>query len=150
VAEASVTKLYTPELLGLSTRLAEFPLSGEFDYRAEARSRTCGSTIEVGVDVGADGAITMLGLQVSACAIGQSSAAILALDAKGRSPADFRRILTEIETWLASDGTWQAPVPDWPGFEALVPARPHQGRHGALLLAWTAINQALSTAPSAR
>ena len=150
MAEASVTKLYTPDLLGLATRLAEFPLIGDFDYRAEARSRACGSTIEVGVDLGADGAITRLGLQVSACAIGQSSAAILALDAKGHSAADFKRVLAEIETWLASDETSRAPVPDWPGFEALVPARQHQGRHGALLLAWTAINQALSTAPSPR
>ena len=150
MAEASVTKLYTTELLALSVRLAEFPLVGDFAYRAKARSRTCGSTIEVGVDLGPDGAVTRLGFQVSACAIGQSSAAILALDAKGRTPADFSRTLTEIEAWLASDEGSQAPCPNWPGFEALTPARPHKGRHGALLLAWTAINQALSTAPPPR
>ena len=150
MAEASVTKLYTPDLLALATSLADFPLSGEFDYRAQGRSRTCGSTIEVGVDLGPNGALNRLGLQVSACAIGQSSAAILSQEAKGRSSADFSRALAEIEAWLVDDGTSQAPLPDWPGFEALIPARAHKGRHGALLLAWTAINQALSSAPSSR
>ena len=149
MAEAPVTKLYTPDLLALATRLAEFPLSGDFAYRAQARSRTCGSTIEVGVDLGPDGALTRLGLQVSACAIGQSSAAIMALDAKGRTAADFAGALQEIEAWLGSDDP-HASVPAWPGFEPLAPARLHQGRHGALLLAWTAINQALSSTPSPR
>jgi len=149
VVEAPVTKLYTPDLLALATQLAEFPLTGDFAYRAEARSRTCGSTIEIGVELGADGALTRLGLQVSACAVGQSSAAILALNAKGRTASEFAQALQEIETWLGRDDP-HAPLPSWPGFEALAPARAHHGRHGALLLAWTAINQALSTAPSSR
>ncbi|UAB77155.1 iron-sulfur cluster assembly scaffold protein [Erythrobacter sp. SCSIO 43205] len=143
-------KLYTPELLELATALADFPLTGDFDYRAQGRSRTCGSTIEVGVDLDPDGVLTRIGLQVNACAIGQSSAAILALNAKGRTANDFRRTLKAIEEWLSGDGSSQENLPNWLGFEALAPAHPHKGRHGALLLAWTAINQALSSAPSSR
>lgn len=150
MADASVTKLYTPDLLALATSLAAFPLTGDFAYRAEARSRTCGSTIAIGVDLGPDGQLTRIGLQVSACAIGQSSAAVLALDAKGRSASDFGRAMKEVQDWLGDTENTESPLPNWAGFDALAPARAHQGRHGALLLAWTAINEALSSAPSSR
>lgn len=150
MADRAVTKLYTPDLLALSVKLADFPLVGDFAYQAQARSRTCGSTITVGVDLGHEGTLTRLGMQVNACAIGQSSAAILALEAKGRSVSDFAATLSSIEAWLESADDPHIAHPEWPGFEALAPARIHKGRHGALLLAWTAVNQALSSAPSPR
>lgn len=135
-----MSKLYTPRLLALSAELAAFPLTGPFQHTAETRSRTCGSTLLLGVDTGADGAVERIGMQVSACAIGQSSAAVMAQDAKGRPAGDFTATLASIEQWLAGE----APLPDWPGFDALEPAREHAGRHGALLLPWKAMAQVLS------
>ena len=143
---ASSAKLYTPRLLALSAQLANFPLTGAFDHRADARSRTCGSTIVVGVDCNSDGGIARIGMQVTACAIGQSSAAVMALDAKGRTAQCLATMRAEIESWLAGEG----PLPDWPDFDALAPALAHKGRHDALLLPWKAMTEALSTATSAR
>lgn len=137
-------KLYTPRLLSLSAQLADFPFDAPFDLSAEARSRTCGSMLELGLDFDEAAKVDRIGMQVSACAVGQSSAAVLALSAKGRAPADFTAVHAAIKTWLAGDGS----LPDWPGFDALEPALDHPGRHGALLLPWNAAVQALSSGAS--
>lgn len=150
LADRSATSLYTPELLALATRLAGYPLTQDFAHCAEERSRTCGSTISVGVDLDTSGRVSRIGLQVGACAIGQASAALLAISAKGQLPGDFVHTSNAIEAWLSAESSAHCVLPDWPGFDALQPAREHKGRHGALLLAWTAITQALSTVTGSR
>lgn len=139
-------KLYTPRLLGLAAQLADYPLTLPFDHMAEARSRTCGSTIALGIDCAGDGAITRIGMQVTACAVGQSSAAVLAGDVRGRTAQGLGAARAAIAAWLAGEG----PLPDWPGFDALEPALAHKGRHEALLLPWKAASEALSTPAPAR
>ena len=141
MAQSQTTKLYSPRLLALSASLADYPLDTSFSRQAEARSRTCGSTIAIGIDIDADGGITRTGMQVSACAVGQSSAAVLAGGAQGRTAGDIREIVERIGAWLEGS----APLPEWPGFEALEPAQPHTGRHGALLLPWKAALEALNS-----
>lgn len=139
------SRLYTPELLGLATGLAAFPLTNDLPLRAEARSRTCGSTIVLGLALDDRGLVSGVGLKVSACAIGQASAALLAQAVRGNNPAYVCWMGEALERWLAGMGE----LPAWRGIEALVPARDHAGRHGALLLPWTAASKALSTSVSA-
>ena len=150
MADRPGSKLYTPNLLSLATQLADFPLDKQFAFNASGRSRTCGSTIELGVDLDADGSIARLGMHVSACAIGQSSAAVMALGARGRSPADLAATTQAIKQWLRSDREATCDFPQWPLLDALKPAHDHPARHSALLLAWTAITQALSSEQSTR
>jgi NifU-like protein involved in Fe-S cluster formation len=142
----AATKLYSPELLSLATGLSNFPLSDDLPLRAEARSRSCGSVIALGLALDDAGHIARIGMQVSACAIGQASAALLAQSAAGRAPATIDAAAEALEQWLAGEGA----LPDWPGIAALVPARDHPGRHSALLLPWTAARDALSQAVGTR
>ncbi len=142
----AATRLYSPALLGLATGLAAFPLTGDLPMRAEARSRSCGSVIALGLALDEAGRIARIGMQVSACAIGQASAALLAQSAAGRDPGAVDAVADALELWLAGEGA----LPDWPGIDALAPARDHPGRHGALLLPWTAARTALSQGPSTR
>jgi len=139
-------KLYTPRLLALSAQLAEYPLREDFALTGTARSRTCGSTLEVGCDLDDEGRVERIGCRVTACAVGQSSAAIMAGAARGRTAAEFVATLAATEKWLAGEGA----APDWPGFDAIEAALPHSGRHGALLLPWKAMEDALSTEAIAR
>ncbi len=136
------SKLYTPELLGLATGLADFPLTGDLPLRAEERSRTCGSVISLGLALDDQGLVSAVGMKISACAIGQASAALLAQWIRGRNPGGVRLTAQAMERWLEGEGE----LPDWPGIAALVPARDHPGRHGALLLPWKAASTALSQA----
>lgn len=80
-------------------------------------------------------------MQVTACAVGQSSATILADAISGKGAAEILAIRGQIDSWLNAD----ASPPDWPGFEALHPVREHTGRYGALLLPWNAAIEALSS-----
>lgn len=142
---ASAGKLYTPALLSLATQLAEFPLSDDLTARAEARSRTCGSTIDLGVGLDAHSRISKIGMQVTACAVGQASAAVLALHVTGVESHQAGAMEQAVHNWLSGEG----PMPNWPGFDALAPAMPHAGRHGALMLPWKALSQALFKANEA-
>ena len=139
MSAGSAAKLYTPEILGLATQLAAFPLSEDMQCRGEARSRTCGSTLSIGLEVDDKGAVTRLGLRASACAIGQAAASIFAQDVKGRTRADIERALVPLEAWLS--GAESAPV--WQGIQVLDAARAHPARHGAIMLAWKAAIEAL-------
>jgi NifU-like protein involved in Fe-S cluster formation len=136
------SKLYSPELLGLATGLSDFPLTDDLPLRAEARSRSCGSVIALGLALDDKGLVSAVGMKVSACAIGQASAALLAQGIKGSAPGLVQFTAEGLAAWLAGKGD----LPPWPGIEALVPARDHPGRHGALLLPWTAASKALSSA----
>jgi NifU-like protein involved in Fe-S cluster formation len=138
--------LYSPALLGLAVELAEYPLAEDLALRGEARSRSCGSTLVLGCTTDDEGAIAELGMRVSACAVGQASAAIFAKQAHGRDAASLERGLAGIDNWLAGSGD----RPSWPGLDALDPALPHPGRHEAILLPWRAALAALSKFPPAR
>ena len=142
--------LYTPQVLGLATSLAQFPLTDDLDLRGQARAASCGSSLTLGLRLGlgldAGARIARVGLAAQACAIGQASAAIFAAGAVGRTAADIAAAEAQISAWL--EGT--APMPDWPGLEAIAAARAFPGRHGAILLGWRAALQALSFDPSGR
>lgn len=138
-------RLYSPELLALATSLADYPLGDDLALRGEARSRTCGSSVLLGLGPGHDGAIARIGMRVSACAVGQASAAIFAREAAGRSASDILHALATIDAWLGGQGG----LPDWPGMAALAAARAFPSRHGAIVLPWKAALDALSKAGTA-
>lgn len=136
------TVLYTPEVLALATGLAAYPWDEALPLIGSARSKSCGSTVMLGLATDGEGRIERVGIKSSACAIGQAAAAIFAAAAIGRDAADIARAERAIAAWLAGD----APLPDWPGFAAIAPARDYPGRHGAILLAWQAARDLLPTA----
>lgn len=140
MAEERVSRLYTPDILALAIDLADYPLSRPFTHHAVLRSRSCGSAIEIGLDVGDDGAVTSVGLRVTACAIGQAAAAIFARGARNRTSEQIGEVTQAIELWLAGKGD----EPSWPGFAMLHKVKPFTGRHEALLLPWRAAILALS------
>ncbi|WP_226635481.1 iron-sulfur cluster assembly scaffold protein [Novosphingobium profundi] len=137
----SATVLYTPDVLALAMDLAAYPLASDLPYVTEARSPTCGSQLKLGLDSGPDERIARVGISAQACAIGQASAAIFAKGAQGQSAAELTRARSEIRSWLSGEG----PMPSWPGFDTLAAVPDYPGRHGAVLLAWDAAQEALSS-----
>ncbi len=136
----STTTLYTPQVLGLATELASFPLDGSLNCQGAARSPVCGSAIAIGLDLDEAGAITRIGMKVHACAIGQAAAAILARAAIGNDRNALMLALNQIEDWLVGQ---RLELPSWPGLEVLASARDFPARHGAILLPWRAALDAL-------
>ena len=138
----NATVLYTPEVLGLATSLAAWPWDESLPLKAEARSKSCGSALALGLDTDAHGRIAALGLKAQACAIGQAAAAIFAGGATGRSGAEIHAASRALNDWLAGDGA----QPDWPGIAAIAAARAYPARHGAIRLAWQAATELLPSA----
>lgn len=135
----NTAKLYTPELLALAVELADYPLNSQLPLTGEARSRSCGSSLEVSLSLNSSDQIEDIGMRVTACAVGQAAAAIFAGSAKGTTPEQLTTTLSQIDLWLSGQGE----LPDWRGLTALTPARDHAGRHGAILLPWKAAYAAL-------
>lgn len=137
-------RLYTPELLALTLKLANFPFAANLPLAGAARSKSCGSTLSMGMELDRDGTIARLGLRVHACAVGQASAALFAEAARGRKVAEIEQAARAMQLWIAGEG----PLPDWPGIAILEPARAYPARHGAMLLPWDAVLAALSSNPA--
>lgn len=135
------TVLYTPEVLALATGLAAFRLDDALTLRTEARSRSCGSTLTLGLLLDDQGRVARVGLRSQACAIGQASAAVFAQAAPGRSGEDIAATAHAVSRWLAGEGA----LPDWPSLDTIAAARDYPARHGALMLPWTAALQLLHT-----
>lgn len=131
--------LYTPGILALAVDLADYPLTDDLLLRGQASSRLCGSAVALGVACDEAGRILRAGGQVTACAIGQASAALFLRDATGRDETDLAASLAALEHWLAGGDE-----PAWPGVDVLTPARAYPARHGAILLPWQAALAALS------
>ncbi len=139
---ASITKLYTPEVLGLATALAGFRLDDALVLRGDARSASCGSTLTAGILLDGAGMITRIGLAAQACAIGQAAAAVMAQAAIGKSLADFVAAEAAIARWLTEEGV----MPDWPQLAIIAPAKDFPARHGAILLGWRSVLAAFALA----
>jgi NifU-like protein involved in Fe-S cluster formation len=141
MAEVMNAPLYTLEILRLAGSLPDPMHLERVDGMAQLRSPTCGSTVRTEVQL-AGGVVTAVSQQVRACAFGQSSAALVAKHAPGRSKEEIAGVLAGLAGWL--DGSRDDPG-GW-GFEALDPARSRTSRHGAILLPLRALLAAIEEA----
>ena len=143
MASSRAPALYSTELLALAIELADYPFDAAAPAIGHARSRSCGSVIDLS---SSDGSLEDLGLRVSACAVGQASAAIFARESSWMDAAAIAGMVENLGEWLQD----QAPSSILPRLELLEPARPHLGRHEAILLPWRAALDALSKTEAAR
>ncbi|MCW1383380.1 iron-sulfur cluster assembly scaffold protein [Novosphingobium sp. KCTC 2891] len=138
---APARALYTPAMLSAAAGLAAFPWDEALPLRGEARSRSCGSSIVLGLSIDDMGRVAGIGIRPHACAVGQAAAHAFAGGATGRTRDNIAATRQALALWLSGEGT----MPDWPGLGLLEPALDYPGRHPAILLAWDA---ALSALPS--
>lgn len=131
---------YTLDILRLA---ASLPVQGRLgagaDGVGEARSPTCGATLRTEVELD-DGRIAQIAQEVTACAYGQASAAVVQGWAPGRLKAEVIVMRASVKAWL--DGRGEVPEP----FAALAPVQGRSGRHGAVLLPFDALLKALEAA----
>ena len=133
--------LYTLEILRLAASLKEPNGLAREDGRAELRSLTCGSRITTSVSLDQDGRVLAISQVVHACAFGQASSALVEQGAIGRGRDQVDAALIKLAAWLGGG----AAEPDWPGIEALAPARSRPSRHGAILLPFRALLAAMDS-----
>lgn len=135
--------LYNTEILRLAASGAQHARLPAPQGSAELRSPVCGSRVTVDVTLGGEGRLHEIGLEVRACALGQASAALMAQHAEGRSAGELAQAAAQLRAMLTG-GSYS---PDfWPGIEVLARAQDYPARHGAILLPFDAVAQAMQEA----
>jgi NifU-like protein involved in Fe-S cluster formation len=135
-----LSDLYSQKILEIA---ANQPVPGRLaapDATVRRVSRVCGSSIEVDVAV-SGGVIVGYGHTVSACALGQTSAAIVATNIKGTPLAEFRSLQAQMTRMLKGDG--RPPGGKWADLAYLEPVRDYPPRHASTLLVFDAVVDAL-------
>ncbi|WP_424943094.1 iron-sulfur cluster assembly scaffold protein [Aliiroseovarius crassostreae] len=140
MSDSDLIKLYSKQILALAAQIPHLGKLNTPEGEAKVRSPLCGSTVTAQV-VMRDGKVAEFAQNVKACALGQSSAALLGKEIIGLDQATLQRGRDQLAAMLRDNG----PVPTDPfdGFEVLIPAREFRNRHASILLAFDAALQAI-------
>ncbi|MCY7281069.1 MAG: iron-sulfur cluster assembly scaffold protein [Sphingomonas bacterium] len=133
--------LYTLDILRLAASIPGQRVFAHMGDAAVLRSATCGSRMAMRVTLDDAGRVASLEQAVEACAFGQAAAALVGTSAVGLTAEQATAALTGVEHWLDEDG-----AEPWPGLNQLDPARARRGRHGAILLPFRALVEAIEFA----
>ncbi|RYE59748.1 MAG: iron-sulfur cluster assembly scaffold protein, partial [Hyphomicrobiales bacterium] len=99
----TLIELYSDKILDIAGNALQPGRLDAPDASARKVSRVCGSMIEVDIGV-TDGVITSYGHAVSACALGQTSAAIVAREIVGTRTDAFVALSQQMRDMLKADG----------------------------------------------
>src|SRR5690606_18938352 len=88
-----------------------------------------------------NGVITAYGHDLSACALGQTSAAVVAREIVGTPVGEFLAVRQTMHDMLKSEG--EPPVGKWDDLRFLEPVRHYPARHVSTLLVFDAVAAAL-------
>jgi len=142
-----LSDLYSEKILDLAGNARQPGRLAEPDASARKVSRVCGSVIEVDIRV-RDGIITGYGHEISACALGQTSAAVVAREIVGTPVAEFLAVRRTMHDMLKADGV--PPAGKWADLKYLEPVRGYPARHVSTLLVFDAVAAALEKLESAQ
>lgn len=106
------------------------------DASAKAHSKLCGSTVIVDLKMIGD-IVTDFAHDVKACALGQSSASIMARNIVGAKSSELREVRETMRRMLKENG----PVPDgrFADLKFLEPVRDYKARHASVMLTFDAV-----------
>ena len=141
MAAGVIESLYTRDILRLAASIPGQKSFAEMGDAAVLRSATCGSRVAMRVTLDEAGRVDIIEQAVEACAFGQAAAALVGAGAIGMTGAEAAAALAGVERWLNEDV-----AEPWPGVNVLDPARARRGRHGAILLPFRALVEAIKAA----
>lgn len=136
-----LSDLYSEKILTLAANIPAAPRLIDPDASSRRVSRVCGSVVEVDLTL-TDGAVSAYGQAISACALGQTSAAVMAANIIGATPDELRLVRTQMIAMLKADGA--PPTGErWSDLQYLEPVREYKPRHASTLLVFDAVVDAL-------
>jgi NifU-like protein involved in Fe-S cluster formation len=140
-----LSDLYSEKILDLAGNARQPGRLATPHGSARKVSRVCGSAIEVDVEL-EDGVIIGYGHEISACALGQTSAAVVAREIVGTPVLEFRKLSEQMHAMLKSEGV--PPTGKWEDLKYLEPVREYRARHLSTLLVFDAVVEAIGKAES--
>ncbi|HWU49044.1 MAG TPA: iron-sulfur cluster assembly scaffold protein [Asticcacaulis sp.] len=138
-----IDELYSREILRRTTQLKHVGCLDAPDGQADRVSKLCGSSIHVEVKMDGD-RIADFAQQVEACALGQTSAAILSQTVIGASMEEIRAGRDSLRALLNGEA---ADIPErFNDLRILESVKDFPARHTSTLLAWEATLAAIGAA----
>ncbi|PVM84614.1 iron-sulfur cluster assembly scaffold protein [Caulobacter endophyticus] len=141
-----IDDLYSARILNL---VANMPRAGRLaapDASAERAAKLCGSRILVDVVV-KDGKVADFAQEVSACALGQASAAVLGANVIGADLSELELARDALAAMLKANGPH--PAGRFAELAVLEPVKDYPARHASTLLAFEAAVEAVRKATGA-
>lgn len=135
-----IDAVYNAKILEFAGNIPHIGRLDEPDASAKAHSKLCGSTVSVDLKL-EDGKVSDFAHDVKACALGQSSASILAANILGTSSEELRALKATMYKMLKENGP--APTGRFGDLKFLEPVREYRARHASTLLAFDAVVDAL-------
>jgi NifU-like protein involved in Fe-S cluster formation len=135
--------LYSNRILEIAGAARQMTRLENPDATARKVSRVCGSVVEVDLELD-KGRVAAYGATINACALGQTSAAIVAERIVGSTPAELRAVRDQMTAMLRADGP--PPNGKWDDLKYLEPVRAFPARHASTLLVFEAVVEALERA----
>lgn len=133
--------LYSKDVLRKAGNITRTGRLENPDVTVSRTSPVCGSRIRIDLQV-ADGKVTDYAQEINACALGQSSAAIVAEHVIGKAVDELRAVTWKMRTMLLDGG----PPPDgeWTDLAVLASVHDHKARHGAVMLPFEAVIEGIA------
>ncbi|MEZ5656031.1 MAG: iron-sulfur cluster assembly scaffold protein [Sphingobium sp.] len=139
--------LYNRDILRLATSLPAPLRLDDAQGSADRRSPTCGSRVIADVRMNAESRVDQVALTVSACALGQASAALMYAHVGGCSVEELQTATDSLRHYLAHPDADSA-ADFWPGIDVFAAARDYPARHPSIMLAFEAVTEAVQRALS--
>lgn len=137
-----LSDLYSDKILMLAANIPAMPRLADPDASARRVSRVCGSVVEIDLKL-SDGVVLEYGQTVAACALGQTSAAVVAANILGATAGELRLVRTQMVAMLKAGGA--PPTGErWADLRYLEPVRDYRPRHASTLLVFDAVVDALN------
>ena len=140
-----IDDLYNSDILTLSAQLEDRRLDAP-DGTAREVSKLCGSELEIDINLSQEGQVSDVALRVQACALGQSSAAILQEAIIGARLEEVAEARDALRTML-KEGV-PPPTERFAKLALLAGVKDYPARHTSTMLAFVAAVKAIEAAQS--
>lgn len=128
--------VYNTKILEYAGNIQNVGQLEQFDARAKAHSKLCGSTVEVFLKFDGD-TVSDFSHKVKACALGQASSSIMARVIIGSTKQELVDLREQMHAMLKQGGP--APSGKFEEFRFLEPVRDYKARHASTLLTFDAV-----------
>ena len=131
-----INDVYNAKILDFAGNIPRIGRLDHPDASAKAHSKLCGSTVIVDLNL-QNGVVTDFAHDVKACALGQSSASIMARNVIGATAHELREVRQTMLKMLKENGP--APTGRFADLAFLEPVRDYKARHASTMLTFDAV-----------
>lgn len=140
-APEPISELYSRRILQLASSISHTERLADPQATVTVSSPLCGSRVTVDLKMDGD-VITDFAHEVKACALGQTSSAVMAEHVVGATRDEIHEVAAQMRAMLKEGG--EPPTGKWADLEVLQPVKDYKSRHASVMLTFDAVEKAMA------